>query len=114
MTYHKYNARRTTYHGYNFDSKAESDRYKELELLEQAGVIKDLRIHPTFELQKPFVDFSGKRQRAIVYEADFSYVEIGNPLPIVEDVKGKETAVWLVKKKMFMYHYPQYELRVTK
>ena len=115
MTWHKYNAKPTVYAGINFDSKAESIRYTQLLLLVRAGVISALQTHPTFELQKAFIEVSsGKKQRAINYEADFSHIEKGNPLLVVEDVKGVETEAFKIKRKMFLYHYPQYELRVIK
>lgn len=114
MTWHKYHAKPTERDGIKFDSKSESIRYTQLLLLVRAGEISNLQTHPVFELQKPFVDSTGKKQRAINYEADFSYIEKGNPRIIVEDLKGFETQVWLIKKKMFLYLYPQYELRVIK
>ena len=111
---HKYNARSTTFNGYKFDSVAEAEVYKKLLALERAGKIHDLRVHPTFELQKPFVDHAGKRQRAIAYEADFYYIEPGTPLPVVCEVKGAETEAWKIKKKLFLYRYPEYELRIIR
>lgn len=38
----KYNARKVTIDGIEFDSKRESDRYKELKLMLRAGVISNL------------------------------------------------------------------------
>lgn len=111
---HKYNAKPTQVDGHNFDSKREAARYQELTLLQRAGEICNLQLHPTFELQKSFKDSTGKKHRAIVYEADFSYYEKGNPRPIVEDTKGFETQAWLIKKKMFLFHYPLYDLRVVR
>ena len=111
---HKYRAQPTCVDGYRFDSKAEAHRHRELRLLEKSGLISDIKVHPVFVLQKPFVDFSGKKRLAIKYEADFSYTETGNPLPVIEDVKGVETEAFKIKAKMFMFHYPQYELRIVK
>lgn len=114
MRHSKFNAKRVQLGGLNFDSLAEAEHYKKLLALERVKKIVGLQVHPVFELQKPFIDFSGKRQRAITYEADFYYIEPGNPLPIVEDVKGVETAAWRIKKRLFLYHFPEYELRVVK
>lgn len=111
---HKYHARATEYDGIRFDSKAEANRYKQLKLLEKAGEIFNLQVHPRFELLRSFVDFSGQKRRGIVYEADFSYNETGNPLPVVEDVKGVETEAFRLKKKLFLYHHPTTELRIVK
>lgn len=99
----KYGNKKVEYDGYTFDSIAEARRYEELKLMEQAGAISDLRLQPRYELQKAFVDYEGKRQRAIVYVADFSYQEEG--LRVVEDVKGKATKEYLIKKKLFLFKY---------
>lgn len=111
---HKYHAKPTTYDGHRFDSLAEARRYQELKLAEYAGHIADLTIHPTFTLQAPFRDNTGKAQRAIVYEADFSYVDRATGRRCVEDVKGMATQTWLIKKKLFLHNYPELELRITK
>jgi hypothetical protein len=107
---HKYNAQKTGVNGVTFDSKLEACRYRQLLLLEQAGQISSLELQPKFQLQPAFKGIDGKRQRAIMYQADFSYVEYG--VTIVEEVKGFQTAVWKLKRKMFLYHYPAKELRV--
>lgn len=106
----KYNARRAEAGGVRFDSQAEARRYGELVLLEAAGAIGDLAIHPKYELQPAFTDSSGKRWAAITYEADFSYTEDG--APVVEDVKGYETAVFRLKRKLFLKAHPGLTLRV--
>lgn len=111
---HKYHARATEYDGIRFDSKAEANRYKELQLLEKAGEIGYLKVHPTFELQPPFVDRTGKKQRAIIYEADFSYVDGATEQVVIEDIKGVETEAFKLKKKLFLYHHPELELRIVK
>jgi hypothetical protein len=102
----KYNARKTTVDGYTFDSKAEAARYSELRLLEQAGEIHGLVVHPRFELQPAF-DRGGRRERAICYIADFQYnMEPG--ITIVEDVKGgkaTQTEVFRLKRKMWEYQH---------
>lgn len=95
--------------GYIFDSKAESERYKELRLMLHAGTIHALRVHPEYELQPAF-EHDGKKERAIVYEADFAYEENGTQ--IAEDVKGTKTAVFVLKAKLFRFRYPDIELRL--
>lgn len=114
MRAHKYNAHSTEFDGIKFDSKAEMYRYKQLKLLEMAGKISNLQVHPRYELLKSFVDFSGASRRGIVYEADFCYSEDGNPLPVVEDIKGVETEAFKLKKKLFLFHHPELELRIIK
>lgn len=98
--------------GYAFDSKAECARYYELKLMQRAGQISALRVHPSYELQPAFKDRDGKHQRAIAYEADFAYIE-GNDL-VVEDVKGHETKDYKIKAKLFRYRFPVFVYRVLK
>lgn len=114
----KYRNKKTVVDGIEFDSKAESNRYIELKLLEKAGQIKDLSLQPKFVLQPSFKK-NGKTHRAIHYIADFIYIENGKNTPtgegiVVEDVKGMETKEFKIKRKMFEYHYPSMELRIIK
>jgi len=110
---HKYNAQAVEVDGIRFDSKLEAKRYQELQLLAAAGEIHALQLQPRFELQESFRDAHGKKHRAINYVADFQYVENGHV--IVEEVKGHETAVWRLKKKLFLYRYGrQVVLRIIK
>lgn len=112
MRTHKYNAKKTVVDNVTFDSKAEARRYQELKLLEQAGEIQGLQLQPQFILLEPFIDSSGKRQRPIIYKADFQYKENGQDM--VEDVKGVLTPEFKLKVKLFLHKYPQYQFRVTK
>lgn len=108
---HKFNAKKTTVDGITFDSKLEARRYTELKLLERAGTITDLQLQPKFLLQEKFKDRTGKTHRSIHYIADFQYVEDG--VDVVEDTKGyKGVAVFNVKKKLFLYRYPEYDFRI--
>ena len=99
----KYGNKKVTVDGYEFDSIAEMERYKQLKLMELAGAISDLRLQPRYELQRGFTDSSGVKQRSITYCADFSYSERG--LRVVEDVKGSITKEYAIKKKLFLYRY---------
>ena len=85
-----------------------------LQLLVAGGAIADLRVHPAYELQEAFRDRAGRRVAAIRYAADFSYVETGTTVTVVEDVKGARTAVYLLKAKLFRFKYPQIDYRVLK
>lgn len=109
----KYGNRKVTLDGYTFDSKAEARRYNELKVLEQAGIIRDLQVHPVFVLQEGFKDRHGKRQRAITYEGDFQYIEVSTDVTVVEDVKGVKTDVFQIKSKLFMRRYPELDLRLV-
>jgi len=95
-----------------FDSKAEAERYARLMAYQDAGHISDLQVHPTYELFPAFTDRTGKRQRAITYEADFSYTQ--NGMLIVEDIKGALTEAFKLKQKIFLARYPEMDLRVIK
>lgn len=107
----KYRNKKTQIGMYLFDSITESKRYKELALLEKAGQIKGLELQPKFLLQEGFKK-NGKTYRKIEYIADFMYIENGKV--IIEDVKGMETDVFKLKRKMFEYKYPEFELRIVK
>lgn len=100
--------------GFKFDSKLESERYLHLRLLEKAKIISNLKPHPKFELQEAYRDGDGIAQRAITYEADFSYEKGGDM--VVEDVKSPFTAkdsVFRIKMKMFKKTYPIYKFYIV-
>lgn len=89
----KYGAKRTEVDGFVFDSKKEARRYGELKLLEQTGQIENLR------LQVPYpIKVNGSL--ITTYIADFVYIEAGKE--VVEDVKGKRTREYIIKKKLMM------------
>jgi len=44
----KFGARRVILDGITFDSRKEARRYQQLKLLERAGVIRALQVHPRF------------------------------------------------------------------
>lgn len=95
----KYHNRKITRDGVTFDSRREARRYEELQLLQQAGEIKNLRRQVKFVLiptqREP--NIIGPRggvkkgkllERECSYIADFVYGENGKM--VVEDAKGKE------------------------
>jgi hypothetical protein len=95
-----------------FDSKREAERYYELKLMEVAGNISNLRIHPVYTLIPPF-KYNGRKVQGMNYEGDFEYLDNCDKV-IVEDVKGFETAVFKIKQKLFWWHYPMHELRIVR
>lgn len=107
----KYRNKKVQVDRYIFDSIRESQRYKELKLLERAGTITDLELQPRFLLQDSFKK-NGRTFRKIEYIADFKYIENGKT--IVEDVKGMQTDVFKLKHKIFEKVYPDLELRIIK
>ena len=110
MSYSKYKNRRTEVDGIEFDSLKEARRYGELKLLVKGGVIKDLELQPVFELI-PKQKHNGKTIRKANYIADFMYIDTKRGITVVEDVKGFKTDVYKLKKKMFLYKYPEYEFK---
>lgn len=126
ILYNKYNARKVAVDGIAFDSVREARRYKELNLMQQAGKISDLRLQVPFELVPAQYEHSGevytkgkrkgqpKRgkciEKAVIYKADFVYTENGRQ--IVEDAKGMPTKDYIIKRKLFRHLYgDQYEFR---
>lgn len=85
----KYGNRRVSLDGYEFDSRAESRRYEELRLLQKAGEIGHLVVHPVYEIA-PGATLSGRRKPPLRYEADFEYMDT-NGQRVVEDVKSDAT-----------------------
>jgi hypothetical protein len=105
----KYGARKVVIDGIKFDSIAEGDRYRQLKTMEHAGLISALELQPEFVLQDKY-RHQGRAVRAIKYRADFRYLD-QDGTAIVEDVKGKKTAVYQLKKKMLLRRYPDINFR---
>lgn len=120
MTANKYKNRKTKVsNGHIADSRKEARRYEELLILQKAGKISDLRTQVPYELIPAQYETyerygkNGKRltdgkklvERAVVYVADFVYIE-GDKL-VVEDVKGYKNgaaySIFVVKRKMMLH-----------
>lgn len=108
---YKAEVKRTKFHnvkveidGHRFDSKREGARYRELKLMEKAGMIRNLRLQVPFPLMV-------NQELVCKYVADFTYDEeiewaAGKSWqPIVEDVKGMKTAIYQIKKKLLRAIY---------
>ena len=107
------NVRKPVHDGIRFDSKREFLRYMDLKLLEKAGEISGLAVHPKYPITiggVPIMVSSnqhGKWDRHLTYEADFSYFlgahdEIGKKF-VIEDVKmqsGHRTGVYKIKRAL--------------
>jgi len=95
----KYRNKRTD----GFDSKKEAARYRELLLMEKAGIVRGLKRQVRIEII-PKNDL----YRAAHYVADFEYEELAAGLigegpfweRVIEDVKGFRTAEYLLKRKL--------------
>lgn len=107
----KYRNRKVEYDEITFDSQAEFEYYLILKAREAAGQISKLEVHSKFMLQEGFKDRDGKRVPPIHYKADFTYVD-DNGDSVVVDVKGFETPVWKIKRKLFLFRYPELRLDV--
>ena len=108
----KYSNKKTVVDGITFDSKKEGEYYCNLKLLKRAGIVKKIELQPKFILQEKFKK-NGKTHRAITYIADFKVTYADGKVEIV-DVKGVETQVFKIKRKMFEYKYPDKNLKVIK
>lgn len=97
----KFGARRTSWAGRCYDSKAEADRAATLQLLARANEISDLQYQVTHKLTLA----------ELTYRADFVYRERG--LLIVEDVKGVMTDRFRIIMRLWP-HYGTGTLRIVK
>lgn len=105
----KYHSRKVTFDGVTYDSMKEYRRFCELQLMERAGEITDLQRQVVFQLipaHYETVVVNGKKKRKCVereccYKADFVYNKDGET--IVEDVKGKRTKEYIIKRKLMRY-----------
>src|SRR3990172_4155666 len=90
---------RTEVDGFVFQSGLEANRYAELKILEKAGEISDL------QLQVPF-SLSVNGVHICKYVADFVYRTgdggRGMGEQVVEDAKGRRTAVYSLKKNLML------------
>jgi len=98
MKRRKYNNLPTIVDEIKFHSKKESARYTQLKLEEKAGLIKDLQLQKPYQLIEPLI-INGKRHRAIMYYADFTYIDKDGQF-IVEDVKGMITDIFKIKYRL--------------
>lgn len=105
----KYGARARDVDGFHFDSTKEAKRYRELVLLQLAGDISHLEIHPTYTIDVvPLaVVYAGAPLSADalilvgMYTADFRYVDASGAV-VVEDVKSKptKTTAYRLRKRL--------------
>lgn len=119
MRRRKYGNTKITVDGIQFDSKREAARYRELKLLERAGVISFLQRQTKFQLipdqhapsNAIYTKGPRKGQRKpgklleheCSYIADFCYIRNGET--VVEDAKGYRTEVYRIKKKLMLERY---------
>ena len=90
----KYHAVRTN----GYSSRKEAIRGAELELLERAGAISNLRKQPSYILLDAWPE--GGYKRPLMYVGDFEYFDKAVDRIILEDVKGFRTPVYKIKKRL--------------
>lgn len=89
----KFGAIKTEVDGIVFDSKAEAKRYMYLKHMQAAGKISGLRIHPKYP-----IEINGKYICEV--ELDFFYFDKEKRCIEYEDVKGVDTAISRLKRKL--------------
>jgi hypothetical protein len=80
-----------------FDSVKEQRYYDELVLRERAGEIYDIKWQVPFEIIPKQAG-----ERATVYKADFTFVDVDTQKTVVVDVKGYRTEVYRLKRKLML------------
>lgn len=93
----KYRAKKVTVNGITFDSKHEADRWQELQILQNAGLIEQLKRQVKFDLIP-----TQKGERGVSYFADFTYITKGGSF-VVEDAKGFRTPEYIIKRKLMLW-----------
>lgn len=94
-TRNKYGAKKTVVGDIKFDSKKEANRWMDLQLLERAGEISDLKRQVKVELIGQHYPIYTRTGRKMKLTFDFSYVE--NGITIYEDAKGYPTRDYEVR-----------------
>lgn len=88
--------------GRYFPSKGEAGRARDLQLKEKAGLIRDLKFHPSVEIYP-----------GIGWKLDSTYVEVETGIQYWEDFKGVMTGETRLKINIWKYLGPGI-LRITK
>lgn len=114
MSRNKFNAKRCR----GYASRREAKRAAELQALQAAGIISDLREQVDFELipaQYEYIERYGKKgqrikskrvciERSCHYVADFVYLDKRGHV-IVEDAKGFSTPEYRIKRKLLLQKF---------
>lgn len=103
----KYRAKPTEVDGIKFHSKREASRYWELKMMEKEGVIERLELQPVYQ-----ISINGRPVcKAIM---DFRYFCRARQRHVVEDVKGVDTPVSRLKRKLVEAQYYPVKVEVIK
>lgn len=102
-----FNTRQNKYHARSsggYASRKEHRRANELQLMQRAGLISNLREQVSYELIPPQRGTDGKvLERACTYIADFVYTDNATGQTIVEDTKGFRTKEYIIKRKLMLH-----------
>ena len=105
----KYHAKKVVVDGLTFDSQKEANRWQQLKLMQQAGLIKNLERQVPYPLAKVIdgTDYVVRTQGGgcMRYYADFRYYDVGRKKEVVEDVKGVDTDVSAIKRAIVKMFY---------
>ena len=109
----KYSNKKIKFEDKEFDSQKEARRFKELSIMQDAGLIKDLKRQVKFTLiptqREP--DVTGPKggikkgkviEKECSYYADFVYYDNELKQQIVEDTKGFRTTEYIIKRKLML------------
>jgi hypothetical protein len=108
---HKYRAVRTEVDGIRFASKREARRFQELLLLERAGEITNLQLHPRYPIEITRLS-NGEVTTIGHYTADFAYWDVWAKRQVIEDVKSgpTKTTAYRLRKRLVE---AQYDFQIT-
>lgn len=115
----KYGNKKITVDGKTFDSRREYKRFTELQILERAGEISNLRLQVPFLLiPAQYEEYerygkngqrltNGRRcvERECSYLADFVYRDNATGRKVVEDTKGMRTKDYIIKRKLMLHRH---------
>lgn len=92
----KFGNKQVSHAGLSFHSKAEASLYDELYLMQQAGLIRELKCQDTVYLTRA----------RIMYKPDFSAFDVGSNEKVYYEFKGYETPEWRIKKRLWKEYGP--------
>lgn len=106
----KYNVRKDkadrTYMGIVFDSAAEMKYYRDVVVPElESGSVRKCERQVKYILQPAFIS-RGKKISAITYVADFVVEDKDGHIQVI-DIKGCPDSIAKIKRKLFLYKYPE-------
>jgi hypothetical protein len=97
--------------GYKFDSKVERDEYFRLKLMQEAGEINTLRIHPSYVLFAG--DGSGTVTKVGEFTPDFFFYDIIKKINVIDEIKNpndRKDAAYRLRLKIFRANYPKVKI----